>query len=131
MQAAMATPYESLPAALLQHSANQRECGLRCIAEIIDAAFRKAGCGQECRGIALDNWQDRLDPGLSQRERRNEVGGRHRIRNTINEIGIEWTGFCQLINGLALVTAGPFEGAFPAVPASPDRQRSVGSCVAA
>src|SRR5712664_3972386 len=111
MQVAMATPYESLPAALLQLSANQREC---------DAAFRKAGCGQECRGIALDNWQDRLDPGLSRRERRNEMGGRDRIRNTINEIGIEWTGFCQMIDGLALVKAGHFNGEFDRCAVSTD-----------
>src|SRR5260370_2657727 len=123
MQVAMATPYESLPAALLQHSANQRECGLRCIAEIIDAAFRKAGCGQECRGIALDNWQDRLDPGLSQRERRNEMVGRDRIRNTINEIGIEWTGFCPMINGLAPVKAGHFTGEFDRSAVSSAAQR--------
>ncbi len=112
MQVAVAAPHISLPAALLQQSAKPGKRGQRRLLEIIDVLGRKAGRFPERRGVAFDDARNRMDPGLRRCKRGTAVGGRDRFRDGVDKSGIERTGFGQMIDGLALVEAGHFDGEF-------------------
>ena len=121
----MAAPHISLPAALLQQPANSGKCRQRGLPEIVDIVRGKAGRFPEGGGIVLDDCRDRIDPGFGRRERRHGVGGRDRVGDGVDEIGIKRSGLGQMVDGLALVETAHFDRIFDRHTLAVDIKRSI------
>src|SRR5487761_2670976 len=66
-----------------------------------------------------------MDPGIRRCKRSAAVGGRDRLRRSVDEGRIERTGFGQMIEGLAFVEAGHFNCEFDRRTWPVDLERSI------
>ena len=90
MQVAMAAPHIALPAALLQQPWRSEECRLRRLRlrSSISSAGKQAAA-RKAAVLSVDECRDRFDPGLGRRARGRGMRGRDRIRDGVDETGIE------------------------------------------
>ena len=125
MQVAMAAPHISLPAALLQQCREFRQMPTASCPRSSISSDGKQAASRNAAVLPSMSPGNRIDPGFSRRERRNDVGGRDRIRDGVDETGIERTGFGQMVDGPALVEARHFDRIFDRRALAVDFKRSV------